>query len=158
MTACVIDGCARPLKARGLCSVHYKAAWRAGTLDEFEHTPRGTLDEFVARLHADGLSAAQIAEQAGCTTRTVQRWRTAQGVAQPLPPTRNPDEFPTRLEQARQLLEDGASYNEVIRTLHMHKRTLQRHFPGMGWSSVEGSRLGAFITRMQRETNRKAAA
>jgi len=116
--------------------------------------------ERLAELNARGMSAAKIAEALGCEPRTVYRWRSAQGIAQPLPESRNPDDLPARLEQARRLLEDGAPYNEVVKTLHMHKRTLQRHFPGMAWSKVEGSRLGAFITRMQRETNtnRKAAA
>jgi len=121
-----------------------------------QHAPR--LDyELMRRLHEEGLSAPQIAERVGCTPRTVTRWRRQEGLTRVIPATAGAPATPERLEQARRLLDDGASYQEVSRTLGMHERTLMRHFPGRGWSKREGGRLGAYVTQMNRQMNRKAA-
>jgi hypothetical protein len=45
---------------------------------------------------------------------------------------------PERLEQARQLLADGASQREVQRTTGIARETLRKHFPGQGWTFVQG--------------------
>lgn len=114
--------------------------------------------EALQRLHDMGLPASRIAAELGCTMRTVYRWRHDQGLAEPTPEAWDPALLPGRLEQARRLLEDGASYKEVERTVHMDRRTLRKRFPGMGWPPDEGGRLGALITQLQRDTKRKVAA
>ena len=114
--------------------------------------------EMCIRDSAKGWTAAAIADELGCAKRTVNRWRHDHGVAQPTPEAWDPDGLPARLERARMLLEDGASYKEVERTVHMNRRTLRKRFPGYGWPPGEGGRLGAFITQTQRDIKRKAAA
>jgi DNA invertase Pin-like site-specific DNA recombinase len=53
---------------------------------------------------------------------------------------------PERLEQAAQLLADGASQREVTRTTGISRETLRKHFPGHGWTFVEGGKFRA-LTR-----------
>jgi DNA invertase Pin-like site-specific DNA recombinase len=53
---------------------------------------------------------------------------------------------PERLEQARRLLEDGASQRETCRTTGIHRTTLRKYFPGKGWTFVEGGKFRA-LTR-----------
>ena len=52
---------------------------------------------------------------------------------------------PERLEQAARLLEDGASQREVQRTTGIHRTTLRKHFPGKGWTFVEGGQFRALL-------------
>lgn len=44
---------------------------------------------------------------------------------------------PERLEQARQMLEDRAGYNETARSLGCCRKVLQNYFPGMGLTNDE---------------------
>ena len=93
--------------------------------------------EELERLHGQGLSATQIAEQVGCTTRTVFRWRSLSGVARERAPI---VASPETLQRARELFDDGASQQEVHRTTGIGQHTLSRHFPGRGWSASEAGR------------------
>lgn len=90
----------------------------------------------VARLTQAGCSATEIAVRLGVTRRTVQRHREITGAS------RDRDLYPpmtaSELAIARALLEDGASYGEVARTLHRGACTIGRHFPGYGWSVGSG--------------------
>jgi len=56
---------------------------------------------------------------------------------------------PELLERAAQLLADGASQRETTRTTGIARETLRKHFPGNGWSYVEGGRFRA-LTRNER--------
>ncbi len=49
-----------------------------------------------------------------------------------------PPPSPERLAQAARLLADGASQREVQRTTGIARETLRKHFPGKGWTFVEG--------------------
>ena len=53
---------------------------------------------------------------------------------------------PERLQQAANLLRDGASQREVTRTTGIARETLRKHFPGYGWTFVEGGKFRA-LTR-----------
>jgi hypothetical protein len=48
-----------------------------------------------------------------------------------------------RLEQAARLLADGASQREVQRTTGLARETLRKHFPGAGWTFIEGGQFRA---------------
>ncbi|QDH92495.1 helix-turn-helix DNA binding domain protein [Gordonia phage Dmitri] len=97
----------------------------------------------VTDLTRAGLSAPQIAERLGITTRTVQRHRVAAGIAQP--PARHLT--PEQIEKARQLLVDGASYKEAARTIGCDKATVAKRFPGYAWTLSECGRWGRFLDR-----------
>jgi hypothetical protein len=43
-----------------------------------------------------------------------------------------------QLAKAGQLLRDGASQREVTRTTGIARETLRKHFPGQGWTFIEG--------------------
>lgn len=58
---------------------------------------------------------------------------------------------PEKLNAAKVLLDDGASYTEVARTLGMCKKTLRRHFPGRGYTQEqinESMALGRLEARL----------
>lgn len=42
------------------------------------------------------------------------------------------------LNQAADLLNDGASQREVCRTTGLARETIRKHFPGRGWTYIEG--------------------
>ncbi len=48
-----------------------------------------------------------------------------------------------KLAQAARLLADGASQREVQRTTGLARETLRKHFPGAGWTFVEGGKFRA---------------
>lgn len=77
-----------------------------------------------------GESARAIAERLGVSERTVVRARRACGASLPRPTPYSDAE----MEQARRLLEDGASYREVARTLGRDASYLTRLLPGYGWT------------------------
>lgn len=88
--------------------------------------------ETITRLTQAGYSLAQIAVRLGITERTVQRHRKAAGLTQPIAPPMSQHEIAI----ARELLEDGASYSEVRRSIGRCVETLQRHLPGYGWNQT----------------------
>jgi len=55
---------------------------------------------------------------------------------------------PERLAQAARLLQDGASQREVQRTTGIARETLRKHFPGKGWTFIEGGQFRA-LTRKE---------
>jgi IS30 family transposase len=83
-------------------------------------------DQRIAQLTLAGKSARQVAEEVGVTKRTVQRARMRTGVAKPPRQPLAGDE----IRCAETLLDDGASYTEVARTLGRHPETIARNFPG----------------------------
>jgi len=56
---------------------------------------------------------------------------------------------PEQLAHAARLLADGASQRETQRTTGIARETLRKHFPGAGWSYVDGGRFRA-LTRNER--------
>ncbi|QOC55918.1 helix-turn-helix DNA binding domain protein [Gordonia phage DirtyBoi] len=99
--------------------------------------------DLVAELTRAGLTASQISDRLGITTRTVQRHRVAAGIAQP--PARHLT--PEQIDTARQLIDDGASYKEAARTIGCNKVTVAKRFPGRGWTLAECGRWGRFLDK-----------
>lgn len=96
--------------------------------------------ERVVDLTALGHSAPQIAAAVGCTPRTVVRIRARAGISQPAGGPLTDDE----IHCARALLDDGASFSEVARTLGRSYRHLRGRFPDVpGWTRQQGGILSA---------------
>lgn len=91
---------------------------------------RPELIEQTVELTRCGVSAPRIAEQLGVTPRTVTRWRLRAGISEGEARHIAQEVW----EEARRILDDGASYGEVARTLGVSRATVARHFPGEGWS------------------------
>lgn len=59
---------------------------------------------------------------------------------------RNAPPAPEKLAQAAELLRGGASQREVTRTTGLARETIRKHFPGQGWTYIEGGEFRA-LTR-----------
>lgn len=64
---------------------------------------------------------------------------------------------PERLEQARQLLADGASQRETQRTTGIARETLRQHFPGHGWTYKDGGDFRALTKTAEKQIDRRSA-
>lgn len=94
-------------------------------------TPTKIDYDAVVALTREGCSARQIAEQLGCTSRSVVRIRQLNGiVVRPHAAKFSDDEK----RRAAAMLDDGCSIYEVARTLGRDKSTIRAHFPGRGWT------------------------
>jgi transposase-like protein len=113
--------------------------------------------EAIERMHKDGWSAPRIAAELGCSAETVRRWRKREGLQPPRPANAWAPITPERKEAARRLLDDGAPYEEVSRTLGMTTVTLKRHFPGRQWTRQQAGELASWI-RYTKELERRQAA
>ena len=92
-------------------------------------------------LSRDGMRVYDIAKKLYVSDRTVSRYRKKLGIAafERKPLTEE------ELVQAKRLLEDGANYAEVGRTIGRSSHAIRNHFPGYSWSLQECSRLGLAI-------------
>lgn len=92
-------------------------------------------DEARAAFIERKLSNWQFASEYGVSLRTAERTRDRIGRKKEQSATRAQTGWETR---AKLLLDGGASYGEVSRTLDVSRTTLTRKFPGMGWTSEQG--------------------
>jgi DNA invertase Pin-like site-specific DNA recombinase len=106
-------------------------------------------EQFV-KLQASKLTARQIADRMGCDPRTVQRWRSRLGLAEPARPFAGKPIPAERMAQVRSMFDDGASKAEVVRTMHVSRQTLARYFPDDGWTPTEGGEYAAMVRQLNR--------
>ena len=92
----------------------------------------------VVELTRQGYSSTFIADKLGITKRSVQRHRRQAGLSQ----TTVPSYSEAEIAQAQALLEDGASYLEVARTLQRGVEALRKRFPGYGWTKSQACMYG----------------
>lgn len=81
--------------------------------------------EVIVRMHAAGASAPAIAAEAGCSVRTVERYR-ASLRAEPIGAT--PPKLAER-ERAAQLIDEGVHISEAARTVRVSEKTVRQWFP-----------------------------
>ena len=98
----------------------------------------------VTQLTRQGHTAKHIAALLGITPRTVTRDRAARGITQPTPSRVTEDEF----ARAYTMLEDGASYEEVARTLRRSHTAFRHRFPGYALSPAEAAQRAVLGRRM----------
>ncbi len=96
-------------------------------------------DDEVLRLSVgpDALSASQIAIRLHCSKRAVERSRNrlrAAGRLESLQVVAKLPPLEGRLRAAEDMLDDGASFAEVARTVHISTKTLNKRFPGRQWT------------------------
>ena len=89
-----------------------------------------------------GYSNLEIADLLEVSDRTVLRWKALAGVDK----MRYTHLTPSQEEFALTLLEDGASVQEVARTLEVDWGVIDRRFPGHSWSKSESGSWGYFIS------------
>ena len=105
----------------------------------------------VTQLTRQGHTAKHIANLLGVTPRSVTRDRAARGITQPKAPPVTETEF----ARAHAMLEDGASYEEVARTLRRSHTAFRHRFPGYALTPAEAAqraRLGRQMARLMRDT------
>jgi hypothetical protein len=102
----------------------------------------------VVQLTREGRSAQEISEILGVKKRSVTRIRRRAEVHADYVAPYITEEM---IEQARQLLLDGASYADVAATVGMSPRRLRARLPGMGWSYQQ---VGKW-SQLQRKTGHR---
>ncbi|AEK08599.1 hypothetical protein PBI_DLANE_55 [Mycobacterium phage DLane] len=105
--------------------------------------------KMILSMTRDGFSAKHIGEVVGCSPRTVTRVRAAAD-ARVMNPRRFTPLTADQLEFAEYLLEDGASYQEVARTLGVSRTTIERHFPGRAWTKRQAAEFTALRKKFRR--------
>ena len=103
--------------------------------------------EQVTAMTRRGMTADQIAETLGITSRTVARHRVTAGIAQAAPARVTPDQWQT----AERMLDDGCSLAEIARTIGTGASTVATHYPGRGWTKQEVGQWRAFMRRANRQ-------
>lgn len=98
--------------------------------------------ERIEALIRSGLTVAGVAEAAGVSRRTVIRARRRLGIQ--VRPPRAPLTA-EELNLAKRLLEDGASYTEVGRTIGCRDMTVSKHLPGYAWTKSMAGRHSMVI-------------
>lgn len=137
-------------QARGMCHTCYQTSLAYGHVDVPPYTGRTGIynpdrDERIAELTRAKRTTAEIAAIVGVTTRTVARARNRTGTAQ----TRNPLLTADELAHTERLLDDGASYVEVARTIGRSPRAIRDAFPGRGWTRAQMAEHIAVARRMK---------
>lgn len=102
--------------------------------------------ELFRELDAAGLSGPQIAERLGCSARQVDRIRGALGLRRGRPHFKYPQSV---RNEALKMLDDGASYNEVARTLDIHEKTVRQWFPGRGWTHSQAVEYRHMLSKLE---------
>lgn len=98
------------------------------------------IDALEAGEHVMGIS-----RKLGVSKDTVTRVRKSLGIE----PGRTPRYMtPERLERMAEMLNDGASFAEVARTLKVSPATLRKYFPGMAWGRAQ---MDEYASMRQRE-------
>lgn len=111
------------------------------------NVPDDARDRDIAQRTMNGESTRSLAERYGINTRTVTRIRHRQGVAKPPPVRLSTDE----IALAKRLLEDGASYHEVARTLGRGYWSVRRKFPGMSqWNTRNAVQMRTLLAQLTR--------
>lgn len=110
--------------------------------------------EAVERMTREGATAARIAAALGTSEQVVARDRRTLGIATgPLVVKFTEAEY----RAAKLLLDDGASYCEVARTLGRYPQTVERHLPGYRKrtraESAQAAALGRELARLERKPN-----
>ena len=105
------------------------------------------LAEFI-RLDRSGLSARQIAERMHVTSRTVVRWRTQAGLSHRPAKIRTPDVL---RERARQIIEDGGSFQEAADTIGVRQQTVRGWFPDIpAWTKSQAGAYAVMVRRLNK--------
>lgn len=99
--------------------------------------------EQVVKLTREGMTAPEIGERLNIAERTVNRDRVKMGVGQPMIRSWTDEEQ----ARAETLLADGASLNEVARTLGRHRDTIGDRFRGRGWTAEQTGQYNKLLGR-----------
>jgi DNA invertase Pin-like site-specific DNA recombinase len=97
----------------------------------------------ILALVREGVSAKVIARRLNVSIRTVSRVRVAAGLPAPSKGASESDKL-----RAKELLEDGASYAEVGRTIGFHPQHVKRWFPGYEWTVEQRNEMADMERRM----------
>lgn len=103
-----------------------------------------TRDYRIIYFAENGMHPSRIAEKLNVSIATVHRVRTAAGA--PMVHHRRGTEDDKL--KAKALLEDGASYQEVARTIGFSGSTISRWFPGYTWSDKQKGEASAMARKM----------
>lgn len=95
--------------------------------------------EKVARMFRNGATDDKIAEALDVTPNAIAKLRGRMGLT-----VRSNERIPQeKLDRAEQLLDEGAPIREVARSVGISYRSVQRYFPGRGWTQEQVNEYAA---------------
>lgn len=103
----------------------------------------------IAELIRQGLTTETIADKFKVSQRTVDRARQQAGITKQMSFATEDDKL-----QAKLMLADGCSYEEVARTMQRASTTVAAWHPGYQWTRQQCAEAAAMARRMNRLTDR----
>lgn len=115
---------------------------------------RKVTEEELVELFKGGRTIPQVAEIVERSPRTVERMRLRYGLSTPNPACgrRYTSE---ELARFQAMIDDGMSFEEIVKTTGVNWATLNRRFPGQAWKPAEVSRYGNAIRRIKRQARKQ---
>lgn len=105
--------------------------------------------ERIAELSRQGLTVETIANKFGLNVRTVQRARQLAGMSKPMNFASEDEKL-----QAKVMLADGCSYEEVGRTLGRASSTIAYWHPGFQFTGQQKGEASAMARKLNRLSDR----
>lgn len=99
--------------------------------------------ERIMELSRQGITNEVVAEMLGISTKTVERARVHAGVGQPQKRATKQDKL-----RAKLMLDDGACYEEVARTIGFKSCAVKRWYPGFTWDRSQVAHAGVLSRKL----------
>lgn len=106
--------------------------------------------ERVLELTRANATAKEIENRTGVSEHVVYKIRQSAGLVAPHP-SKSLAPIAERIEEAREMVEDGAPFSEIKRTLHLSRGVLQREFPGQAWSREQCVDIAVAVRQANRQ-------
>lgn len=103
--------------------------------------------ELIRMLTEQGMGSRKIAEVVGCSDKSVVRIRRELGISKT---EGHPGYPPETKAAAKAMLEGGASYEEVGRTLKVPSDRIRRWYPGMGWTTQQTAEYRWMLKQLEK--------
>lgn len=107
-------------------------------------------DREIAEMTQRGMTAGEISDQLNISKRTVERARDRVDMVKPRSRRLTTEELST----AKGMLEDGASYAEVARTLGRNRGAIARNLPGYEWTREQQLEYMTMCRHLKRKVYR----
>jgi hypothetical protein len=134
-----------------------KRDWRLDSLHKYKRyeqelearIPELEKFEEAFNLMNAGIARSHAAKQTGIGEERLRRmWPELHTDAHSRPGNCSRRLSKERLDQVEVMLDDGASFREIMRTMPIGYVSLRKYFPGRGWTQQQAGQFSVMIQRM----------